>query len=166
MTDDGGTEDWEQRVDALWARIESEQPDAFLAQVEALAAELPDGSARAAFERACAQDSTGHPDLAVPLYRQALDAGLVGLRRRRAVIQLASSLRNLGDPEQALALLDEEAQRGADELTGALAAFRALALADLGREREAVAVAVGALAAYLPRYNGSVQRYAAALRGE
>ena len=28
---------------------------------------------------------------------------------------------------------------------------------------EAVAVAVGALAAYLPRYNGSVQRYAAAL---
>jgi len=45
-------------------------------------------------------------------------------------------------------------------LDGAVAAFRALALVDLGREREAVAVALTALATYLPRYNRSIARYA------
>jgi len=48
------------------------------------------------FERACSRDSTGRSDLAVPLYRSALAHGLSDLRRRRAVIQLASSLRNVG----------------------------------------------------------------------
>jgi len=28
-----------------------------------------------AFDRACEFDSTGHPDLAVPLYREALEQG-------------------------------------------------------------------------------------------
>ncbi|MGZ3527241.1 MAG: tetratricopeptide repeat protein [Vulcanimicrobiaceae bacterium] len=55
------------------------------------------------FERAGARDSTGHPDLAAPLYKAALDAGLVGERRRRAIIQMASSLRNLGNPQEAVA---------------------------------------------------------------
>jgi len=96
----------------------------------------------------------------VPLYRAALDAGLVGERRRRAVIQLASSLRNLGNPQQALTLLTAEADVTSDDLDGAVATFLALALVDLGREREAVAVALTALSKYLPRYNRSVARYA------
>jgi Tetratrico peptide repeat len=50
----------------------------------------------------------GHSDLAVPLYRKALDVGLSGERRRRAVIQLASSLRNVGRPEESVALLRTE----------------------------------------------------------
>jgi hypothetical protein len=33
-------------------------------------------------------------------------------------------------------------------------------LTDLGREREAVSLALGALAAYLPRYNRSLANYA------
>ena len=36
----------------------------------------------------------------------------------------------------------------------------ALALVDLGREREAVAVCLTALSFYLPRYNRSLARYA------
>jgi hypothetical protein len=40
----------------------------------------------------------------VPLYWQALETGLTGERRRRAVIQLASSLRNLGRPAESVAL--------------------------------------------------------------
>ena len=36
---------------------------------------------------------------------------------------------------------------------------------DLGREREAVAVALTALSTYLPRYNRSVARYAQELAG-
>ena len=50
------------------------------------------------FEQACELDSTGHPDRAAPLYRAALDAGLAGINRRRATIQMASSLRNLVMP--------------------------------------------------------------------
>lgn len=50
-----------------------------------------------------------------------------------------------------------------DPLTGAVRTFLALALVDVGREREAVAVAVTALSEYLPRYNRSVARYAQAL---
>ena len=50
-----------------------------------------------------------------------------------------------------------------DELDGAVRAFLALALVDLGREREAVAVSLTALSHYLPRYNRSLARYAGAL---
>jgi hypothetical protein len=56
------------------------------------------------FERASAFDSTGQPELAVARYRRALERGLSGQRRRRAVVQLASSLRNLGQAEESVAL--------------------------------------------------------------
>jgi hypothetical protein len=96
----------------------------------------------------------------------ALVAGLAGERRRRAVIQMASSLRNLGNPQEAFTLLTAEAEAASDDLDGAVATFLALALVDLGREREAVAVALTALAKHLPRYNQSVARYAQQLTGK
>lgn len=68
---------WEQRVAKLWAEIDSHTPEDFVASMEKLAAELlPSDSPVAAFERASSLDSTGHPDRAVPLYRQALAGGL------------------------------------------------------------------------------------------
>ena len=99
----------------------------------------------------------------MPLYRAALDGGLSGPRRRRAIIQMASSLRNLGNAGEAAALLPQALASPSDELDGALRAFLALALVDLGREREAAAISLAALAAYLPRYNRSLARYAAQL---
>src|ERR1043166_4758421 len=99
---------WESRLAALWAAINRYEPPAFVKQIELLVAELPPENAIGLFERASAQDSTGHPDLAVPLYRAALKAGLSGLRRRRATIQLASSLRNLGNGSEAADLLFTE----------------------------------------------------------
>ena len=128
--------------------------------MERLAAEMPEGDAVGLFERGAAFDSTGSPDRAVPLYEAALAAGLEGERRRRAVIQMASSLRNLGDPGRALELLRAEAARPSDGLDDAVATFTALALVDLGREREAVGVALTAPVPHLPRYNRSVARYA------
>ena len=151
---------WEQRVADLWCAIDNYEPDAFVAQFELLTSELPAHSAVGRFELGSAQDSTGHPDLAVPLYRAALDGGLTGLRRRRATIQLASSLRNLGNPGEAADLLSVEMRAGSDELDGAVRAFLALALVDLGREREALALSLGALSRYLPRYSRSLARYA------
>jgi tetratricopeptide (TPR) repeat protein len=156
---------WESRLAALWAAIDRYQPDDFVAQIELSVAELPSGSAIGFFERASAQDSTGHPDRAVPLYRAAVEAGLSGLRRRRAVIQLASSLRNLGNAAEAADLLIAELDAPQDELDGAVRAFLALALVDLGREREAVGVSLAALSRYLPRYNRSLARYASEIAG-
>jgi hypothetical protein len=76
---------------------------------------------------------------------------------------MASSLRNLGKPERAAELLTLELEAGNDELNGAVRAFLALALADLGREREALAITLTALSQYLPRYNRSLARYAEGL---
>ena len=162
MSDDSAA--WEARLEALWLRLDELDAADFVVRVEALTNELPAGSAVALFERACAQDSTGHPDQALPLYDAALAAGLTGLRHRRAAIQMASSLRNLGDPARAAALLTAELDAPSDTLDGAVRAFLALALVDLGRERKAVAQSQTALAHYLPRYNRSLARYALALK--
>jgi hypothetical protein len=156
-------EDWEQRVAALWKLIDTYEPEAFRAEVATLAAERDPADAKALFELACANDSTGLPDQAAPLYRQALAAGLTGIRRRRAVIQLASTLRNLGHPHESVELLTAERGMDSDELDDAVAAFLALALTDVGREREATSLALGALARHLPRYNRSLAWYAKAI---
>ena len=142
-------ERWERRNAAVWARLDDLAADDFLAVIDALCAELAAGDPVAAFERGAARDSTGHPDQAVSLYREALSGGLTGLRRRRASIQLASSLRNLGALDESLALLRAELDAPSDELDDAVAGFLALALA--------------ALAAHLPRYQRSLANYASDL---
>jgi tetratricopeptide (TPR) repeat protein len=160
---------WDDRIAQAWASIEEyeNREGEFRAVIDGLAAELPEGDPVAAFERASAWDSTGHSDRAVPLYRWALEHGLAGYRRRRAVIQMSSSLRNTGQVETAVRLL--EAERDLDPATldeqtrglaDAVAATLALCLADTGREREAVSIAVAALAPHLPRYQRSMANYA------
>jgi hypothetical protein len=156
-------QDWEAGVAALWTAFDDHDPDDFVARIDALAGELPEGDARALFERACAHDSTGREAEAERLYRAAMDAGLTGIRRRRAAIQYASTLRNLGRADESAAILFAERQTGSDELDDAVTAFLALALTDLGREREAAALALGALAPHLPRYQRSLANYAADL---
>jgi hypothetical protein len=162
-------DEWEKRITEVWASIDDSEgrEEEFRALVDSLASELPEDDPVAAFERAGAWDSTGHSDRAVPLYRSALDHGLSGYRRRRAVIQLSSSLRNIGEVDTAIGLLCaerdldpatlDEPTRG---LADAISAVLALCLADAGREREAVSVAVGALAPHLPRYQRSMANYA------
>ncbi|MFI5833009.1 tetratricopeptide repeat protein [Micromonospora sp. NPDC051300] len=156
--------DWEQRSADLWAAFNAAPDDwdaaEFRERVGALADELGPDHPVAAFERACAWDSTGHSDRAIPLYRIALERGVDGIRRRRSVIQMSSSLRNMGQPEESVRLLIEERERGSDELDDAVSATLALALTSVGREREAVSIAVGALARHLPRYQRSMANYA------
>ncbi len=156
---------WEKRVAAAWADVEQydDRGAEFRQIIDALVEELPEGSPVAPFERACAFDSTGHSDRAVPLYREALEKGLDGYRRRRTAIQLASSLRNIGRAEEGVTLLEAELERPEDELTDAVRATLALCLASLGREREGLALVLEALAAHLPRYQRSMGNYARAL---
>ncbi|MEU3277071.1 tetratricopeptide repeat protein [Streptomyces antibioticus] len=159
-------DDWEDRVAAAWATYEAyprERAADFRAVVDALVAELPPDSPLGPFERACAWDSTGHSDRAVPLYREALDRGLDGYRGRRARIQLAGSLRNTGRAEEGVALLTPELDGPSDELDDAVRAVLALCLSSLGRDREGLALVLGALAPHLPRYQRSMADYARAL---
>jgi tetratricopeptide repeat protein len=152
--------DWEQRLAALWASLDDHSEEEFLGKMDELLAELPQDSAVAAYERGSAFDSTGHSDLAVPLYREALERGLAPDRRRQAVIQLASSLRNLGQASDSVELLKAEHAAGSDELDDAVSGFLALALADTGKEREALSVALTALSGHMTRYRRSLANYA------
>lgn len=158
--------DWEERIAAAWATIDDyDEAGAgeFRALIDGLAAELPADSPVAPFERASAFDSTGHSDKAVPLYEEALRLGLSGYRARRTKIQLASSLRNMGRPEAGVALLEPELTAPSDELDDAVRACLALCLSSLGRDREGLALVLGALAPHLPRYQRSMANYAKAL---
>ena len=155
--------DWQNRVDALWLRLDETDPIAFLAEMQTLAAEREPNDPAALFELASANDSVGYEAQAEPLYRQALATGLDGSKRRRATIQLASTLRNLSQFDEALAVLQAEQRQASDDLDDAVTAILALVLTDLGREREALSLTLTALAPHLPRYTRSVTNYAKAL---
>ena len=70
-------------------------------------------------------------------YRKAIDAGLREPHRHRALIQLASSLRVVGRPEDALRILDDLATYRPSSV--AVEAFRALARHDGGDHGGALA---------------------------
>lgn len=157
------TTEWEERLTSAWAGFDGDRDDRaedFRALIEALVSELPSHHPVASFERACAWDSTGYSDKAVPLYREALQRGIGGYRARRTRIQLSSSLRNIGRPEEGVTLLTPELDAPPDELDDAVRATLALCLADLGREREGLSLVLGALARHLPRYQRSMANYA------
>jgi tetratricopeptide (TPR) repeat protein len=159
VTDTG----WQHEVAALWVRFDDYTEDEFLAAMERLVAQRPADDPVALYEHGSAYDSIGREEPAVAKYRRALAGGLPGQLRRRATIQLASSLRNLGQHEEAVDLLTAELARDSDDLDDAVRAFLALALTSAGREREAVSVALTGLAPHLTRYNRSLAAYAKAL---
>ncbi|MBB1260151.1 tetratricopeptide repeat protein [Streptomyces alkaliterrae] len=155
---------WEARCTRLWEEFPTVGPVDFRREIAELVHELPEGHPVGLFEWASACDATDLEAEAVRHYRAALAGGLGGERRRQAVIQLASTLRNLGEASESVRLLTEEKGNGQDQLDDAVDAFLALALIDLGREREAAALTLGALARHLPQYSGAVARYARDVR--
>ncbi len=114
-------------------------------------------SARDLFDSASQRDAAGDERGAIPLYRAALDRGLEEPERTRAIIQLASSLRVVGDPSGAIALLQD--LRGEDPLSRAAQAFLSLALFDDGKPAAALRTAVGALLPTLSDYRASLSAY-------
>jgi len=151
---------WAERVQAVWADA-ALSDDERIVRIDDLAAERPADDAVALFERAGARDSAGREAAAEPLYREALERGLEDDVRTQAIIQLASTLRNLGRGDEALELLRLEYERGPDApLHDSAAAFYALALVSTGDAVAAASVALKALAPHLPRYTRSVSAYA------
>jgi tetratricopeptide (TPR) repeat protein len=154
------TTEWDARIQAVWDD-DGLSEDERIARVDALAAERPENDARALFERAGARDAAGLEAEAEPLYRRALAGGLDDDHRAQAVIQLASTLRNLGRVNEAVGMLRSEYDRGAAApLHDATAAFYALALVSAGDAVAAASVALKSLAPHLPRYSRSVAGYA------
>jgi tetratricopeptide (TPR) repeat protein len=164
--------DWERRLALVWASVDGQGEEDFRAAIVEIVAERPEDDGIGQFERASSLDSTGYPDVAIEHYRRALELGLTGLRRRRATIQLASSLRAVGIEEkrpelfdESVALLTAELDAPSDELDDAVRAFLALALTSVGRDREAASIALTTLAPHLARYNRAVKAYARELVG-
>ena len=155
--------EWRVRMAAVWAEADRLDDAELVRRIDEIAAERPDDPL-ALFERGGARDSTGDEAGAEQFYRAALGAGLPDAERARCVIQLASTVRNLGRPEESLELLRNEFEgRPDDELADAAIVFAALALVDLGRPVDAAASLMHALAPHLPRYRRSVHAYADAL---
>ncbi|WP_315637592.1 MULTISPECIES: tetratricopeptide repeat protein [Microbacterium] len=158
---------WDDRIDQVWADASGEEVgDETIARIDALAAERGADDARAEFERAGARDSAGRPAEAVELYRRALALGLDEEHRPQCVIQLASSLRNLGDYDEALRVIRAEEEIAAGgPYRDAVAVVHALILASAGRPAQGLSVAILALVPHLPRYHRSMTAYAQEIAG-
>ncbi|MEI5583004.1 MULTISPECIES: tetratricopeptide repeat protein [unclassified Agromyces] len=152
-------DDWQHLIDAVWDAASELGDEGVIEQIDALVAELPPDDPRGPFEAAGARDSAGREDEAEPRYRRALELGLSGRARVEAHIQLASTVRTLGRPGEALQLL-EAVRADAGDLADAVEAFRALALASSGRADAAASVALVALAPHLTQYRRAVEAYA------
>lgn len=115
-----GEHEAENAIAALW---EMDDERARIDAGRALYEEYPDDP-RIAFEYGGTYDAAGEEARAVPLYRDALEAGLREPHRHQAQVQLASTLRNLGRHEAARVVIAEAAARHPHSL--GIAAFRAL----------------------------------------
>ena len=154
-------------MSAVWADASKLSDDEILAAIDELAAEKDETDAAAAFEAASVRDYLGLEPEAEPLYRRAVELGLDEVRLPQAVIQLASTLRNLGDPNEAIDLLTDWLAESDDHpLADAAKAFLALALVSAGRADEGAAVALDTLAPHLSQYGRSVAAYAEGLSAD
>lgn len=158
-----GEHELEHEIAGLWAAVDDRSR---VAAAETLRARRP-GDPRLAYELASALDAAGDEAAAIPVYREALAAGLREPHRHRARIQLASSLRVTGQADTAYSLLTELAAERPGNV--AVEAFRALAALDSGRAEAAVADLVAVLLHHAgdedtSAYRGALTRYAAELR--
>jgi tetratricopeptide (TPR) repeat protein len=163
LQDDHRTLDgsWDDRIAAFWSEADDERPAAMWAALEPLLAERPKRDAAAAFERASLHDMLGEEHAAIPHYRAAIAAGLDPERQGYAAIQLASTLRNVGQLDEAVELL--EPLRTDDRLGAAARAFLALTLHDLGRRSDALRLVLADHAPNVPLYGRALGEYAALL---
>ena len=157
-------DDWEKRIEACWSWIRSSNPspEQLVETIDLLAAERAPDDPAALYERGSARDSAGRESEAEPLYRAALSSGRLDAKRRpQATIQLASTLRNLGQLDESEELLRSELDQcircsTVYALPDETRAFLALTLLGQGNSVDAAVLALIALAPHLSRYSRSV----------
>jgi tetratricopeptide (TPR) repeat protein len=147
---------------AAWRAAQVADPGPTLERLRRLRDAYPDDG-RAHYEWASALDFAAREAEAAPIYEHALALGLPPAYRAKAMLQLGSTLRNLGRVDEAVALLDRARDEFPEDL--ALAGFHALALTSAGRADVAVRELLEALvdhvdALELREYRAALRRYA------
>jgi tetratricopeptide (TPR) repeat protein len=115
------------------------------------------------YELACLNDYLGQEAAAVRHYNAAIAAGLSGDLLRSAYLGLGSTYRALGAYAEALTVLDDGVRQFPDALE--LRVFRAMALYNAGRAKEAVEVLLRVVAqatsdADVSSYRRAIELYA------
>jgi Flp pilus assembly protein TadD len=139
-----------------------------IAHFRRLVEEFPE-EPRAHFALAGAYDYAGREAEAVAPYRRAMALGLGGDDGPRWYVQFGSTLRNVGETQEAVRLLSEGRERFPDD--AAIRIFLALALHSAGRDREALVTLLDLLLANreavdLRGYDRAIGEYAGELRAE
>ncbi len=129
--------EFDTEVARSWALNREGRSEEALAILQTLVSRHPDDP-RAHFEYAGALDYLGREADAVAPYRRAQTLGLSGDDLPRLYVQLGSTLRNVGELEEAERFLREGRERFPDHV--GIQAFHALALSSAGRDREAVVI--------------------------
>lgn len=150
---------WDESIATIWAD-DSLSDEARILMIDTLAATRPPGDARGMFERAGARDAAGQEHAAIPLYKAAISAGLAEHERVQAVIQLASSYRNVGGEKQAVELLEREQANPYGSLRSETDVFLALSYYSAGQPGKALALLMRTIAPTLEFYQRSVLAYA------
>jgi Flp pilus assembly protein TadD len=165
MTDDPSST-FDQEIARIWELNREGREAEALAVAEALVERYPDDP-RAHFEYAGALDYQGREAEAVAPYRRAQALGLAGDDLPRLYVQLGSTLRNVGEVEEAERFLAEGRRRFPDH--AGIQVFHALALVSAGRSREAVVALLDLIATHadkidLDGYDRAIRAYTDELR--
>jgi tetratricopeptide (TPR) repeat protein len=128
-------ESFDEEAARSWALNRAGQAEDALAIMRALVERCPNDP-RAHFEFAGALDYQGREDEAVAPYRRAQTLGLSGSDLPRLYVQLGSTLRNVGEFNEAVEFLQEGRTLFPDH--AAIRAFHALALLSAGQSLESV----------------------------
>lgn len=121
------------------------------------------------FEVGGSYDVMGEEKLAVPYYRRALVEGLEGNDRQECLICLGSSLRVIGETDDAVDVLQEAVEDFPDRPSAQV--FLALALLANGEANDAMALLLDVLlqnsdSADIKSFSGALEYYRDELRGE
>lgn len=152
-------DNWNDQIAAVW-EDDALSDEERIRVIDALAATLPFNDPRGLFERGGARDAAGLEHDAIPLYLAALRGGLGEYERAQAVIQLASSFRNIGSSAEAVRLLETELANPAATLRPETAVFLALSYASAGTPERGLALLMRTMAPTLTMYQRSVNAYA------
>ena len=152
------TSEWESRVANFWASADDSEIEKSLAAMKTLVDELDPLDPNGLYEWASVHDFLGLESQAIDIYKDALANGLEGVKREKAIIQLASSLRNVGKSSEAIELLQRTDFSSATKV--AAQAFLALAHFSANNEGKAVQLLIDELYPADGLYARSIKFYA------
>ncbi|UFU00052.1 tetratricopeptide repeat protein [Radiobacillus kanasensis] len=116
-------------------------------------------SARAKFELANAYDFTGQENKAIPLYEDAISIGLDAEYEAYALLQLGSSLRNVGRIDDAIRILSDAEQRYSE--FPSISMVLGMAMHDKNRNAEALGITLDVILRHVK--TSDIVRYRVAL---